>query len=210
MNKLVKKFFVLPLMGALIAGLAMTSCQKEDVSADTEDVALAEITYSAAREAAAIDSTTKRVCKGKLTSIDIASLSKTITDYITKTYAGSTVKYAGTDTAGNTVVGITLADGTHKGVIFDSKGAFVAEMKSFKLKAPLTSVAVSALPKVITDYIAANYAGYTTTKAGTNADGTYFVSITKDTTRTILQFDKDGKFVQVLEKPTNGHRGKKG
>ena len=69
--------------------------------------------------------------KGTLTNIDTATLSATITTYISTNYAGYTVEKAYTDTDGNFVVSLKNATGIEIGLLFDKNSVFV---KVFKKK----------------------------------------------------------------------------
>lgn len=62
--------------------------------------------------------------KAKLTDVDISTLSASVTSYVTKNYAGYTIKKAGTNADGNLFVGIAN-DTTRVVLIFDSAGNFV-------------------------------------------------------------------------------------
>ncbi len=66
------------------------------------------------------------------------------------------------------------------------------------------SIAFSSLPGAVTDYLTANYAGYTFQKAFTNKDtsgntGGYIVIIQYNDNPVGLRFDAAGAFVKVLE-----------
>jgi hypothetical protein len=129
-----------------------------------------------------------------LTEVAVADLSATIKSYITTNYAGATIDRAGTNAEiGNTIVKITLADGTHAGLVFDKDGKFLSA-KTHKGKG--TSVATADLPAAITTYIKANYATASIAKARLMAGGTYGVLLTlADETYLGVGFDADGKFV---------------
>lgn len=71
-----------------------------------------------------------------------------------------------------------------------------------------TEVAVSALPKALTDYITASYAGATIQKAfQDNSSKNYVVQILQGTDNKLLVFSSAGAFVKELVK---GERGKFG
>ncbi len=148
----------------------------------------------------------KEVTKGKddpkkdLTAIDIATLSATITTYISTTYAGSTVTKAYTDANGNFFVVVTKADGTKVAVLFDAKGVFVKELPKHG-KGALTTIDITTLSTAITTYVSTNYAGYTVHKAYIDENGNYLVSL-KDKAGAVvrLQFDAKGVFVKVIKK----------
>ena len=138
--------------------------------------------------------------KKDLTAIDIATLSATITTYVSTTYAGSTVEKAYTDSNGNFFVVVKKADGTKVAVLFDSKGVFVKELPKHG-KGTLTSIDATTLSTTITTYISTNYTGYTVEKAYTDTDGNFVVSL-KNTagTKIGLLFDKNSVFVKVFKK----------
>ena len=189
-------------------GFWFVSCQKDnsDMSPamDTDDVSLETVANSAARFSLEADSVTTRTCKGKLTEVAVADLSTVITGYISATYPSSTLKFAAKDESGKIVVSILLADGTPKGLIFNADGSFSAELKGHAKRAKLTEVAVANLAATITGYITTNYAGAEIKKAGTNADGQYFVGIVLDSRVKVLLFNADGTFNKELEKTAGG------
>jgi Putative beta-lactamase-inhibitor-like, PepSY-like len=140
--------------------------------------------------------------KIQLTQIDLAALPNAITTYISTNYVGSTINKAAQN-ADKTkyFVSITKADGTKALLEFDSAGAFVNE-RTHKEHLKGTKIEVSALPAIITAYIAKNYAGSTTKRAIQTTAG-YLVDIVKaDTTVVGLLFNTDGTFVkEVAIKP---------
>ncbi|WP_159468358.1 hypothetical protein [Dyadobacter sp. 3J3] len=196
----------------LVASLGMfiASCSKDNSgmspTTDTSnDISLETVSTTAARFSLESDSVTTHVCKGKLTEVAVADLASAITTYISTTYPSSTIKFAATDQSGRIVVTILLADGTTpKGLIFNADGTFKVELKHFEHKAKLTEVAVANLPAAITSYITTTYAGAVIKKAGTNADGEYFVGIVLDNKVKVLLFNADGTFSKELERPTKG------
>jgi hypothetical protein len=191
-------FFVL----ALMVSVFVTSCNKESVDALSEDLT-EMVQLSAARVSAAGDTVTKQKCKGKLTEITAASLPANVTSYISTNFAGAEIQFAGKDEKGMMVVGLKLADGTHKGLLFNADGTFNKALEKYHRGAKLTKVETSALPASITDYISKTYAGYTIKHAGKNADGAYFVMITSGDTRKVVQFDATGKFTQEMTPPAH-------
>jgi len=192
-------------------GMWMVSCSKDNsgvnpaTDASSDAVSLETISTTAARFSVESDSVTMHVCKGKLTEVAVADLSPVITAYISTTYPSSTIKYAAADQSGKTVVSILLADGTTpKGLIFNADGTFKEELTRVAHKAKLTEVAVADLPAAVTSYITTTYAGAEIKKAGTNADGQYFVGIIIDSKVKILLFNADGTINKELEKPVKG------
>ena len=191
-----------------ISGLFLASCNNQEVAPDSTDDVLASIEASAARTAAVNDTVTKGKCKGKLTSVDIATLPATITTYINTNYAGSTIKFAGKDEKGQYVVGVSL-NSVETGLLFDANGAFVQALTHYGKKAKLTEVDITTLPASVGTYVTANYAGYTIKKAGKDTDGNLLVGIKNDTTHKVLKFDSAGVFKEELAIPPHGNRGKK-
>lgn len=191
-------FLVASFLGAL-----MMSCQKDtlDPNANTD---FASVVLSAARYSVAADSTTKSHCKGKLTELAEADIPAAVTAYIVANYADATLKFAGTDAAGNVAVGLTLADGTHKGLLFNSAGNFVKELSHYGKHAKLTEVAVADLPASVSAYVVANYSGDTIKRAAKNEAGEYFVMLATTDKPMVLLFNADGTFNKVLEKPMHG------
>lgn len=193
-----------------VSGLFLASCNNQEVAPDSIDDVLASVEASAARTAALNDTVTKGKCKGKLTSIDIATLPTAITTYIDKNYAGSTIKFAGKDEKAQTVVGVSL-NNVETGLLFDANGVFVQALAHYGKKAKLTEVDITTLPASVGTYVKANFAGYTVKKAGKDADGNLLVGIKNETTHKVLKFDSAGKFVEELAIPPHGKRkgGKK-
>jgi hypothetical protein len=203
-----------------LVGLFLASCNREDINADSILDDLTEVVQlSAARSAATTDTVTKQKCKGRLTEIAASDLPAAITTYISTNYAGAEIQFAGKDTAGQVVIGLKLADGTHKGLLFNADGTFNKALEKYQRGAKLTKVEVSALPAAITTYAASNYADYTVKAAGKNEAGEYFVVIQKTTgteaeikaSRKILQFNADGTFKQETTPPAHpeGSAGKR-
>lgn len=191
-----------------VSGLFLASCNNQEVAPDSIDDVLASVEASAARTAAVNDTVTKGKCKGKLTSVEIASLPATITSYVNKNYAGSTIKFAGKDEKGQTVVGVFLSN-VETGLLFDANGIFVQALTHYGKKAKLTEVDITTLPASVGTYVTANYAGYTVKKAGKDADGNLLVGLKNEANHKVLKFNSAGKFVEELAIPPHGKRGKK-
>ncbi|MEZ4901210.1 MAG: hypothetical protein R2822_05325 [Spirosomataceae bacterium] len=203
-------------------GLMMAGCNREDVNAVQDD--LTEVVQlSAARSAANGDTVTKQKCKGKLTEIAAADLPADVTSYINTNFAGSEVQFAGKDAAGQIVVGLKLADGTHKGLLFNADGTFNKALERYNKGAKMTKVEVADLPTAVTGYVSANYGTYTIHKAGKNDAGEYFVVIQltagtdeeKKASTKVVQFNADGTFKQEMTPPAHpegpmGKRPKRG
>ena len=188
---------------ASFLGVLMMSCQKDNLDPAT-NTDFASVILSAARYSVEADSTTKMHCKGKITELAEADIPATVTAYIATNYDGATLKFAGTDASGNVVVGLTLADGTHKGLLFDSAGNFVQELSRYKEHARLTEVAVADLPAAVSGYVTANYPDATIRHAGKNDAGEYFVMLSTADKPVVLLFNADGTFNSILEKPEHG------
>ncbi|HEV7348056.1 hypothetical protein [Telluribacter sp.] len=186
----------------------LSACQKDAIAPD-ELTELDQLTLSAARFAVEADPVTQTKCKGKLTEVATADLPAAVTAYISSTYAGATILFAGKDAEGKLVVAVKKADGTHVGVLFKADGTFAQELQRHGKKAKLTPVEVSALPGSIPGYIGTNYSGAEIKHAGTNADGNYFVHIVSGDTNRVLVFDADGAFVQAMDRPMHGKKKKK-
>ncbi|MCK8490996.1 PepSY-like domain-containing protein [Spirosoma sp. RP8] len=71
----------------------------------------------------------------------------------------------------------------------------------------LTTVDVSSLPATITTYISANYAGATVKEAKKNAEGSYLVMITVNSTVKLLAFKADGSFDKEFDGKGGHARG---
>ena len=191
-----------------VTGLFLASCNNQEVAPDSIDDVLASVEASAARTAAVNDTVTKGKCKGKLTSVEIASLPATITSYVNKNYAGSTIKFAGKDEKGQIVVGVFL-NNVETGLLFDANGMFVQALTHYGKKAKLMEVDIATLPASVGTYVTANYAGYTVKKAGKDADGNLLVGLKNEANHKVLKFNSAGKFVEELAIPPHGKRGKK-
>ena len=191
------------LMLASLLGMALLGCQKDTLN-PVNDTAFESMSLSAARYSVEADSTTKMKCRGKLTELAQADIPAAVSAYIVANYAEATLKFAAKDQAGNVVVGLTLADGTHKGLLFDSTGTFKEELKQYKKHAKLTEVAVADLPPTVTAYVAATYAGAEIKHAGKNEAGEYFVMLAVGGKPVVLLFNADGTFNKALDKPMRG------
>ncbi len=187
-------------------GLALWGCNTgSNVTPDT--------TLSAAR---LTSDTTGFHCRDNLTKTAVTALPVTVTAYITKTYAGSTVSYAAKDDKGNFLVAISTA--TQRSLLlFNADGTFNKEL-TFRggpgghgmgghgfPHDSLTKVAVSALPATITTYITANYAGATVDVAAKDANRGYVVMITQAGVRKALLFNLDGTFNQEIVRGVKGN-----
>ncbi len=185
----------------VVSGFFLASCKNQDATPSTTlDQVFASMQASAARTAAVNDTVTKGKCKGKLTSIDVATLPSTIITYINANYAGAVIKFAGKDDKGQIVVGLTVGT-VETGLLFDANGVFIQKLERYGTRAKLTEVAVTALPATITAYVTKNYAGYTIKKAGTDADGNFLVGLDNGTGHKVLKFTSSGVFTEELQIP---------
>jgi hypothetical protein len=187
-----------------VSGLFMASCTTQEVAPDTSlDEVFSSMASSAARTAAINDTVTKGKCKGKLTSIDAATLPSNVTAYINTNYAGAAIKFAGKDDKGQIVVGLSL-NAVDTGLLFDTSGVFVQKLERYGTKAKLTEVAITALPASISAYVKTNYAGYTIKRAGADADGNLIVGLDNGTGHKVLKFTSAGVFKEELQIPPHG------
>lgn len=186
------------LMTAFV-GILLTSCGKQDDLTASDD-ALATLEVSAARTAAVTDTVTKQKCRGNITSVDPAALPAAIVTYISTNYVDATIKFAGKDTQGQYVVGISL-NNVETGLLFDANGVFVKALQHYGRKARLTEVDITTLPASVSAYVTATYSGYSIKRAGKDSDGNILVAINNGTARKILLFDANGAFKQELEAP---------
>jgi hypothetical protein len=185
----------------VVSGFFLSSCKNQDATPSTTlDQVFASMQASAARTAAVNDTVTKGKCKGKLTSIDVATLPATIVTYINANYAGAVIKFAGKDDKGQIVVGLTVGT-VETGLLFDEKGVFKQKLENYHNKAKLTEVAITALPATVTAYVTKNYAGYTIKRAGKDADGNLLVGLDNGTGHKVLKFDSAGNFKEELQIP---------
>ncbi len=203
------------LFGSALLSFYLTACNKDSLSPlDSQSLlAIENATADGLRGQAPGDTTQKRP---PLTEMDIAALPASIADYITKTYAGATIKKAGKDKEGNIHV-LIEKDAKPIGLLFNANGVFQKElppppqehgMQQGQDGPPqLTEVDLTTLPAAITDYIAKTYAGATIKKAGKDEKGNYSLMIEKDGKPLGLLFDATGVFQKELPPPPR--KGKK-
>lgn len=205
------------LLGVALLSIYLTACNKDTLSpVNSQSVTTTDnATTDGARGQAPGDSTKKRP---QLTEIDLATLPASITEYITKTYAGASIKKAGKDKDGNFHI-LIEKDTKPTGLLFNADGTFNKELppppqehgmqQGQGMGAPpqLTEVDVATLPAAITDYITKTYAGATIKKAGKDEAGNYSILIEKDSKPLGLLFDATGAFQKELPPPPQ--RGKK-
>ncbi|KPM47042.1 hypothetical protein [Jiulongibacter sediminis] len=152
----------------------------------------------------------------EITEVAVEELSSSITEYINANYAGATIDRAGTDPEGNFLLGISLSDEGHRGLLFDASGNFVEEKQKPEGKGPgdkmgqrpeLTELDISALSATISDYISANYADFSIEKAGTDPEGNTMVLVSNGDTKTGLLFNAEGGFEKELPPPPHRPEG---
>jgi hypothetical protein len=206
-------------LGAIAILFAITSCQKEDII-NQDDTAAADVsTFLKMATSAAAVSTCKHADSADslhrqkkhhiiITEIDIATLSNTISSYISTNYAGAVINKAGVDSLGNFYVKIMKADSSYIGLLFDANGVFIKELIRGNKRDRGTVIAVSALPASVPTYITANYATATIHKAILESDGTYkVILIQADGSYLGLAFDATGNFVSTITvKDKNGKK----
>ena len=158
-----------------------------------------------------------------LTPLALTDLSQTIKDYVAANYAGANIVKAGTasdgkifvmlKTATKPVVLVFLADGTflqacekHNGPHNGGPGnggpghGGPGHGGGHHNGPDLTSVDITLLPADISAYITTNYAGAVIKKAGTDANGNYFIMIDFNGKPLILVFNADGSFSKEIKK----------
>lgn len=188
----------LVLLGTLAAFFGLAACSK-NTTVDPQD------NTSAAR-ATATDST--GFGRHKITEVAVSALPASVTDYITKTYAGATVEKAGKDDQGNFIVFITV-NNQPKALLFDSAGTFKQEVPTRGPKGGHggphgTKIDPANLPTAITSYVTTNYAGATVDFAVLDSTKGYLVMITLSGQKKTLLFNADGSFNQELQ--PRGHQ----
>lgn len=201
------KVLVLVLLTAMVG---MTSCEMLgiDPSSDsTDESAMLDFMFLATADSSGHGHHHNK--KGKLTEIEVSALPSNVVSYISTNYVGSTIQRAGQDDSSRYAVKIVLADSTHRGLLFDASGNF---LKEFTGKCHGGSkIEISALPTVITDYISSNYADASIKNARQSLDGKYGVLIVNaDETLTLLGFDTDGTFLNVLDMAGKSGHQKRG
>jgi hypothetical protein len=180
--------------------LILASCQKTTVVPNDDDLDVVS-DFASITSSIRGDSTdpSHHKCHFNITEIDIATLTSTITTYITTNYPGSTINRAGTDTLSNFYIKITKADGTHVGLLFDKNGVFVKEIMKGRKDDKGNEISVSNLPANVTAYITTNYAAAKIKRAKKLTDGSFVVIIEQaDDTYLGLVFDASGVFISTI------------
>lgn len=97
-------------------------------------------------------------------------------------------------------------DGIFYELTFDNAGKLIRTEIEGQKKMEDKSLKESNLPQTIKDYLKANYANWKFEKGvafyKSSVLDSYSIVISKDKKLTLLTFDKDGKFVKVVETPT--------
>lgn len=177
------------------AGQTVTQASKTTGSDDTH---MYNVTMS--NQAKASYNKTGQRC----TTLDIAQLPQAITDYVAKNYAGTSIVEAiqVPNIAGNTYTLVVLS--TDQVLTFDAANNFLGTLDGDDLDDDddddhciEDSIAVSALPQAVRDYVVANYAGQTITEAykKTLQDGS-ILYLTELSNGVELIFDANGKFIE--------------
>ncbi|NID13616.1 PepSY-like domain-containing protein [Fibrivirga algicola] len=148
--------------------------------------------------------------------IDVTTLPKAVTDYITANYAGATLVRAGTktDAAGAITqyeVIITLNNVQYE-LEFDGAGKFLKQETEDGHQQG-TAVAQSALPAAIGTYLNTTYPGYAFVQASSRSSNgsvtSYVVDITSNGASYDVLFDATGVFISVrAEGQGGGDKGK--
>jgi len=135
--------------------------------------------------------------RDSLQTVAEAELPANVRSYLAANYAGATVNLAAKDASRGFFVMITI-NNERKTLVFNTDGTFREEVTR-RPREKFQRIEVSALPKAVTDYVAANYAGSTIQVAGRNTSGQFMVWVKPATGAPVaLMFAADGTFVQVL------------
>ena len=185
--------------------IAMTSCENNSVSPDEFDSATIDFMLLASTNDTPMPNSKGGKCK--ITQIEVSALPAAVTSYVNTTYVGSSIMNAGTDSLGNFLVHITLADKSHKGLLFDKAGKFVSEKSGRGKKGE--KVEVANLPASVSAYVTKTYAGSSIKIAFKNTDGNFAVVVEKaDGSKVVLGFDATGAFKGELSMKDFGKKRK--
>ena len=212
------------LLGAALL-VAVAACTQQTVTTDPQDAESVAVINSLARLGNPNNATaiTGKPCSETIIAKD--KLPKAALDYVTKTYPTAVFVQAeqGTDRDGKTFYEILFTiDGKNRQLHFDAAGAILVGPGNGpkggggfgdhgpKGTPPLkTDITADKLPKLITDYMAANFAGYTFVKAEVVTDATndavlfFDVRYTLNGKTTEAHFDINGN----LQPPHKGGHG---
>lgn len=214
------------LLGAALVA-AVAACTQQNVSTAPQDTESVAVINSLARLGNPNNATavTGKPCSE--TIIDKAKVPQAALDYVTKTYPTAVFVQAeqGTDRDGKTFYEILFTiDGKKRQLHFDAAGAVLIGPGNGpkggggfgdhgpKGTPPLkTDITADKLPKVITDYLAANKAGYTFVKAEVVTDATngavlfFDVRFTLNGVTSELHFDINGNLKAPHKGGPDGH-----
>ncbi len=124
--------------------------------------------------------------------IDPADLPQAVKDYIAANHADDSIDEAEIDAEDGTIY-VYLDSGLV--LVFDADGNYLDEFDEWE--EDCTEVPVADLPQAIKDYVAANYPGKTIVEAWYNdEEKEYYIELDDDT---VLVFDEDGNFIEVLD-----------
>jgi len=169
-------------------------------------IALSCVLYSCSNEeAGSTDTSTTASMTYETTSA--ATLPTSISSYVAKNYAGSTISEVNLNSDGSYTVYVN-SGATAKGITninaifklnFTAKGLLSSSSS-------IVPVAISDLQASIVTYINTNYAGATINSAHSESDGSFDVLITTaDKVKMKLNFSSTGEFVSALELKANGN-----
>lgn len=176
-----KKLFLL-LTAAVTISLFTTSCNKDNISAETELI----------QQIATADNKQ---------SLEISELPAVISTTAEERYFETYVETA--SVVSN--LGYELALGNGENIYFNTDGEELTSRRGRRHgHGPCgkghrgTPVEITDLSTTITDYITTNYPDAEIKKAKTNDDGEFFVMILTDDGRVVLKFDADGNFIEEV------------
>lgn len=202
-----KKILLMCLMAVSFVGLY--SCNNDNPAVAPEDDVLTE---------ARVGAMASGQSNGKATPISVSALPGTITNYISKNYAGFSAERAAKDADGNYIVVIENSNKEHKALSFGPDGTFKQELAFMGGKKDrnrpggpgdrgpnsFTAIDVASLPSAITNYVTSKYASSTISGAAQNAEKLYVVFVKTATDKVILEFNADGTFKQEVVRPGKG------
>ena len=170
----------------LLVGLC-TACDNEDANPDilNEVAAEAETTEL---DSAAFGSSQME----EWTVLAADDLPPAVVDYVSENYPSETITKAWLDENGGYVV--LLRNRT--ALRFDNAGNHtetIEEAGRRKRRPELTAIATEDLPEAISLYLADNYADFAIERAGTDAEGQYYVKLAEGP---LVIFDAQGNFVE--------------
>lgn len=127
-----------------------------------------------------------------LDEIDPADLPQAVKDYIAANHASATIEEAGIDPVDGNIYVLLDSDLV---LVFDASGNYLDEFEEWE--EDCVAVPVADLLQPIKDYVATSYPDRTISEAWYNADDKeYYVELDDET---VLVFDEDGNFIEVLD-----------